>query len=253
MSGEPTSVFTLTLKKGPRVLQAFDFGDQGRVLVGRNEDCDVQIESSMASRHHCEILREDGFHRLSDLTSSHGTFVNGRRVTECGLDSGDELTIGEFSLSYVAEFPARQRSTESPKRKGLGATIEIDGDQVSAAGGPAVAKARGYLTFQHAERGRNLNLRHATTVFGRMPNADVRVHGWWSPRIAALILRERLSFRILDTSSRGASVWVNGRPTRDAELKSGDEIRVHTRVMHFFRGLPNLEDEGQTSERRDSV
>jgi pSer/pThr/pTyr-binding forkhead associated (FHA) protein len=243
MSGEPGVVFTLTLKKGPRVLETFDFGDQERILIGRNEDCDVQVESTMISRHHCEILLEAGFHRLKDLTSSHGTFVNGRRVIESGLDSGDELTVGEFSLSYTAEFPKRPRSVESPKRKALGATIEIDGDQANAPLGPAVAKARGYLALQGEERSRNLLLKHATTVFGRVPNADVRVDGWWSPRIAALILRERLSFRILDTSRRGSSVWVNGRPTRDAELNSGDEIRVHKRVMHFYRGLPNLDEQ----------
>jgi predicted component of type VI protein secretion system len=246
-------VLKLTLKKGPRVVQSFEFADQERILIGRNEDCDVQVESSMASRHHCEILIDDGFYRLVDMGSSHGTFVNGRRVTEHGLNPGDDVTVGEFSLAYSVEFPDRELPGKPVARKGVGATIEIDGDKLEGHGGPAVAKVRGYLTLVDEQRSRNPILKTATTVVGRVENADVRIDGWWSPRIAALILRERFTFRILDTSRRGRCLCINGKPTREAELKSGDEIRIRNMVMRFHRGLPGIGDDGETVERRDQL
>ncbi len=81
---------------------AFDIylDDKLKVIVGRDDSCDVLIEDSEASRNHCRIeLTPAGF-VLSDLGSSNGTMVNGRPVTEHPMRDGDEVAIGVCRIKF---------------------------------------------------------------------------------------------------------------------------------------------------------
>lgn len=73
------------------------------VLVGRGETCGVVVDDPSASRIHCRLLARDGKVFLTDAGSRWGTFVNGRRIAECELRPGDEITIGETVLRLTAE------------------------------------------------------------------------------------------------------------------------------------------------------
>ena len=72
------------------------------VLVGRGESCGVVVDDPSASRVHCRLLARDGKVFLTDAGSRWGTFVNGRRVADCELQPGDEITIGETVLRLEA-------------------------------------------------------------------------------------------------------------------------------------------------------
>jgi predicted component of type VI protein secretion system len=81
---------------------AFDIylDDKLKVIVGRDDVCDVLIEESEASRQHCRIeLTPAGF-LLTDLGSSNGTEVNGRPVTEHPMRNGDEVAIGACRIKF---------------------------------------------------------------------------------------------------------------------------------------------------------
>ena len=50
-------------------------------VLGRSKSCDVQLDEQGVSRRHCEItLRDDGA-SVRDLGSTHGTWVDGRRIS----------------------------------------------------------------------------------------------------------------------------------------------------------------------------
>jgi pSer/pThr/pTyr-binding forkhead associated (FHA) protein len=66
----------------------------GKVLVGRQEDCQIRIPSAQVSRHHCEITSGADGLRIRDLGSSNGTTVNGQRVDEAHLRPGDVVAVG---------------------------------------------------------------------------------------------------------------------------------------------------------------
>jgi DNA-binding winged helix-turn-helix (wHTH) protein len=73
----------------------------GEILVGRDRDCTVRIDSASVSRHHARIVFSDGQARLEDLGSKNGTLVNGRRVEQrIRLEDGDEIRVGSVSLTY---------------------------------------------------------------------------------------------------------------------------------------------------------
>lgn len=81
---------------------AFDvyLDDKLKVMVGRDDACDVLIEDGDASRNHCRIeLTPAGF-LLTDLESSNGTTVNGRAVTTHPMRDGDEIGIGECRIKF---------------------------------------------------------------------------------------------------------------------------------------------------------
>jgi pSer/pThr/pTyr-binding forkhead associated (FHA) protein len=65
-------------------------------LVGRGPDCDLRVNDEDISRHHCLIRVRSQEATLSDLGSSNGTFVNGKRVlSQVVLTSGDEIRVGK--------------------------------------------------------------------------------------------------------------------------------------------------------------
>jgi len=69
--------------------------------LGRDSASSLQLHDTEVSRQHAELRRSgDGF-TISDLHSSNGTFVNGRRVKTHELASGDQLQLGSTLMLYT--------------------------------------------------------------------------------------------------------------------------------------------------------
>jgi hypothetical protein len=83
----------VALSEGPNILL-----DKPIVLIGRHQECDIQIPSRKISRRHCCIAQVNDHLVVRDLCRTNGIRINGIRVTEGPLKCGDELTIG--SLRY---------------------------------------------------------------------------------------------------------------------------------------------------------
>jgi len=77
--------------------------EQGPTTIGRDPANDIVLEDTTVSRRHAQIERQDGDVVLTDLGSSNGTFVNGRRVQQAPLRPGDEVVIGgcTFRLQVI--------------------------------------------------------------------------------------------------------------------------------------------------------
>jgi hypothetical protein len=71
-----------------------------RVKIGRQADNDLVVVDPGVSRHHAEVINENGTCTLHDLGSTNGTYVNGSVVTEHALRDGDRISLG----STVVEF-----------------------------------------------------------------------------------------------------------------------------------------------------
>jgi pSer/pThr/pTyr-binding forkhead associated (FHA) protein len=92
----------LSLAEGPSILL-----DKPILLLGRHAECDIQLNSRKVSRKHCCIAQVKDYLVIRDLDSTNGVRVNGTRVKEGVLRSGDELTIGNFRYQIHTE-PARE-------------------------------------------------------------------------------------------------------------------------------------------------
>ncbi len=83
--------------------------DGPAVGLGRDSTNQVQLHDTEISRQHAEIRRiNPSTFALADLGSSNGTFVNGRRVQQYRLSSGDQIQLGSTLMLFTSptEQPA---------------------------------------------------------------------------------------------------------------------------------------------------
>jgi pSer/pThr/pTyr-binding forkhead associated (FHA) protein len=73
---------------------------QEYLQIGRSEDNDIDLQMPNVSRHHARIERRgDGF-VLRDLESTNGTWLRGQRISECSLQNGDTIRVGDAQLIF---------------------------------------------------------------------------------------------------------------------------------------------------------
>jgi type II secretory pathway predicted ATPase ExeA len=69
-----------------------------RIMIGRDEDSDMQLDSEFVSRHHALMFCAGGFVRIEDLNSFNGTLVNLKKVNRTDLKVDDMIIIGDFQI-----------------------------------------------------------------------------------------------------------------------------------------------------------
>ncbi|MCC7391683.1 HD domain-containing protein [Candidatus Sumerlaeota bacterium] len=76
------------------------------LTVGRETYCDIILDDPKVSRHHGTFQLRDGKIIFVDNNSTNGTMLNGRKITEAEIRSGDIIKFGssEFGLLEEADF-----------------------------------------------------------------------------------------------------------------------------------------------------
>lgn len=83
----------------------FEF-TEGTVSVGRESGNTIQLYDTEVSRQHGELSLHENIWALEDLNSSNGTYVNGKRVSQIELRSGDQVQFGRTLLLFTAASDA---------------------------------------------------------------------------------------------------------------------------------------------------
>ena len=90
---------TLHVLQGPDKGRVYGTGQEPAV-IGRTTD-QIQLTDNSASRRHAEIRPENGHWILTDLNSSNGTYLNGRRiVSPTQLKHGDQIKVGSSLMVF---------------------------------------------------------------------------------------------------------------------------------------------------------
>jgi two-component system cell cycle response regulator len=71
------------------------------LVIGRENDCDIQIHDHSVSRRHARILTGADGHYAVDLQSTNGTFVNDVPASMCKLKDGDYLRVGNCIYRFL--------------------------------------------------------------------------------------------------------------------------------------------------------
>jgi pSer/pThr/pTyr-binding forkhead associated (FHA) protein len=74
---------------------------RSKMTIGRAPPVDIVLDEEGVSRRHAIIESVNGVIRVSDLDSSNGIRVNGRRVKVHALRDGERLRLGDAVLTLV--------------------------------------------------------------------------------------------------------------------------------------------------------
>jgi pSer/pThr/pTyr-binding forkhead associated (FHA) protein len=95
----PAGSALLIVHHGPNTGARFLL-DQDLTTAGRSVDGDIFLDDVTVSREHVRFERRDGAFYVKDAGSLNGTYVNYERAANHRLESGDEVHIGKYRLTF---------------------------------------------------------------------------------------------------------------------------------------------------------
>jgi len=171
--------------------------DKPIITIGRKPDNDVVLSPQYVSGYHGQLEQRGAVYHYTDLGSTNGTFVNGRRAQSADLRDGDILRIGDAEGNSV-----------SLTFRAAGATGEP---------APVASAVRMGVTA--------LGMKTALTI-GRDPQADIPltapIVSWHHARLD----RTTQGHILTDLNSTNGT-FVNGqRLVRPHPLRQGDVVQI---------------------------
>lgn len=94
----------LKVYRGEELINVQQFS-VSQVVFGRGGDAQVALEDDAVSPIHALIEERDSKIFISDLGSQTGTYLNGKKVLETEIKSGDEVRIGPFLIRFFVGVP----------------------------------------------------------------------------------------------------------------------------------------------------
>jgi pSer/pThr/pTyr-binding forkhead associated (FHA) protein len=91
------------------------------ITFGRQLENNIVFHEEFLSRFHAEIVHENDKYVLYDKDSTSGTFVNGRKIDRCVLNSGDLISLANIYIMFVnnnAKMAGKSLGTTQSLQKG---------------------------------------------------------------------------------------------------------------------------------------
>lgn len=210
------------------------FALRGRcVRIGRSPDCEVRLDSRTVSRFHAVVDRDEEGLLVRDLQSLNGVVIGGARRATHRLRDGDQLVIGAFRLAVARRDGPRRPRSAAPAPSGAPesdpAAETLMGEAPDEPPGrrrrgpqreAAPAALVGAAGSRHVLEG------DAFTIGGG-DSADLRLGGWWVPRLCAVVVRRDGRYSLHALSGWPFAPRVNGDPVRERRaLAHDDEVSV---------------------------
>lgn len=214
----------LILKLDDRELQQCTVGSHP-ISIGRLPDNHIVIGNPAVSGRHARVYREGSHYVLEDLKSTNGTFVNDEPIARHTLLEGDVIFVGKHTLAFT--HGGGEPAGAAPERRSpLSATVVPKTAIPTAQGRIGTLKVIAGETTQP-----QFVLAAVTTTIGTADSAQIKLRGWFKPKLAAAIARRVEGFTI---TAMGGTVLVNGeKVAHRRDLVSGDVIEVSGLTLEF--------------------
>ena len=137
LSRNPLIVFTVYDKKADSS-KTVDLSSAAVVKIGRGSQNSIRLSSAVVSGNHAEITGSGDGYILTDLGSTNGTYINGKKVKSERLDNNDVISIGGYRI-IISNGILFFRNT--------GADLSLDIESASD-----VVEKREYPAFQKSTR-----------------------------------------------------------------------------------------------------
>lgn len=105
--------YSVRVRTGLEEGELYPLFENREITIGRSPTNNIFTRDKNVSRVHCQIVMSDTGCILTDLQSTNGTFVNGKRVSECELKAGDEIRVGTTLLQLEEVDEQGRRITDT--------------------------------------------------------------------------------------------------------------------------------------------
>ncbi len=238
----------LVLKFKEAVLKEITI-EKDHVMLGRKPENDLVIDNLAVSGFHAKILKEKDQYVLEDMGSLNGTYVGGDRITRRTLRDGEQILIGKHTIEFIAPElkPAEAAPQPAQRQKALDETVVLDprfqqqllGRVASEprSASPVIEKSDvlgGFVVVEGSSDKREYELRDRVTTIGRDSSAGIRLRGWFTPKVMALINRRKEGY-FISPAAKNKLPKVNGVEIRERyDLKDGDVVEVPGMKLQFY-------------------
>jgi len=198
---------------------------QSVITIGRDDNSDIQIPLSTASRNHALIKHEEGQWYVEDLKSTHGTERNGAHLGAGGIHlfrPGDTLTIIHMTLTFLA--PEKTKPAAEVHENPSMAAINIVDDLMANLGGQQDLP---YLRVMNGPaEGQKFDIRPDLTeaLIGRADECHFQINDANVSRQHAKIHRDWNDITLHDLGSKNGVLVNNKRIGKGKRLKDTDQI-----------------------------
>jgi pSer/pThr/pTyr-binding forkhead associated (FHA) protein len=204
--------------------------------VGREADNDVVIDNAGVSGYHAIFVQVGDAFFVEDMASTNGVFLNGQRVSREQIHFGDVITIHKHKLKFTAVNMAADAviaPVTATQAINQGQTMEVDVSQLQALLQQQLALVP-YLQQTSGElRGHKWMLSKQQFEMGKGTDCDLRVDGWFTPKLIARISRQSDGYYLYPENKwrriRLNGVAVDGR----VKLQNRDRLQLRGIALTF--------------------
>lgn len=226
-----------------------------KVVIGRDDACDLRLDGEGVSRRHCAIAPLPGGYLLTD-ESSNGTLVNGVRVAGTHiLDDGDILRLHDEELRF--ELIIAHREAGAPESSSRAATAvldlsrlregELSPDERRAALRPSPTATLEIIRGPFS--GASFQIGRPVCAIGRGEQSDVRLRDDSVSSTHATLMRKANTWYVVDLRSVNGTFVDGYRIAGERELPTGATLRVGAVEMLFRSFSSGIEDPPPRRER----
>ncbi len=126
--------------------------EKPELVIGRSKYADIRISERAMSQQHAKIVQTGDGHRLYDLGSTNGTFVNDQQIESVDLRAGDVVRTGETTFTYMASGSTAPNDSDStvslPSGRGAAPATHGGGALAVQTHPPGAAAAAGALVLR---------------------------------------------------------------------------------------------------------
>jgi pSer/pThr/pTyr-binding forkhead associated (FHA) protein len=123
-----TAMAKVILALKNRVLKEYSL-QKTSIPIGRQWDNSIVLDDPNVSGYHAKMDRMGPDYILTDLQSTNGTLVNGKKIVSHKLTHGDNISIGEHSLLFIA---SGKTMVDAEEENPLGKTVIMTKPQMRA-------------------------------------------------------------------------------------------------------------------------
>lgn len=230
--------WTVTLND--TIIKTFSIREGQTITIGRGKECDISIDNTAISRQHISLSLNSGIYFVSDLGSTNGSFVNGKKIeTDEPVSEKDAIVFGKFTLTPVREGHSASRVASSIPVD----TLDLDESTVFVsnkkpplatqqfkpkATGPKITVVRGEASTKTLALGGTSSIK-----IGKDPSCDLVIPGWLVARAQAYIIKRDSSFILVPQRSWSGTYVNDAKITSEHTLRPGDVISIRGTTIRF--------------------